>query len=149
MKRINPKTNKVWEIGDINTNGAYFTGYRKNLINQEGYYQLGFESLKSFHRRRVRNILKKRKLSDKKNFNLDLDFLLSIFPKDFICPALKIKMQWGGTRYNSPSLDKINPNKSYTKNNVSWISYKANEIKSNANYKEILKVGRWMKKNGL
>ena len=149
MKRINSKTKKPWAIGDINSNGAIFQGYRRKNITKEGYYELHFESFKSHHRRRVRNILKKRKTHEKKNFNLSLEFLLSIFPKNFVCPALKIKMKWGGNRFNSPSLDKINPNKYYTKNNVVWISYKANAIKNNANYETILKVGNWMKKRGL
>mgnify|MGYP006872253148 CR=1 FL=1 len=58
-------------------------------------------------------------------------------------------MFWDGQHYNSPSLDRLNPKKYYTKDNVCWISYKANTIKTEANYSEIIMVGKWMKKMGI
>ena len=100
------------------------------------------------HTRRVRTALRRRRKSYPKNFKLNLDYLLKIFPQNFICPALKIKMSWGGDRNASPSLDRTNNNKGYTKDNVIWISNRANTIKSEASYDQIIKVGKWLRNKG-
>ena len=76
-------------------------------------------------------------------FNLELEDI--IIPK--ICPVLGIPL-FRGDRVisdNTPSLDKIIPSKGYTKGNIVVISYKANRIKSDATYEEILLVGNWLK----
>lgn len=64
------------------------------------------------------------------------------------CPALGIKLFIGerGSRENSPSLDRIDPKLGYVKGNVIVISWRANRIKSNASYDEILKIGSWLEK---
>lgn len=59
-----------------------------------------------------------------------------------ICPILGIKIesnQTGRSGFfnNSPSLDRINPNKGYTKDNIRVISNRANLLKSNANINEL------------
>jgi hypothetical protein len=47
-------------------------------------------------------------------FDLDPDFLASIYPKDNLCPVLDTPLVWGskGGRDCSPSLDRIVPSKS-------------------------------------
>ena len=67
-----------------------------------------------------------------------------------LCPVLGIKMQIGiGTNSrsdNSPSLDKIIPNRGYVKDNIQVISYRANRFKSNASLEELKKVVEYMQK---
>ena len=46
---------------------------------------------------------------------------------------------------NSPSLDRLDNNKGYTKENISVISYKANRIKNDASFEEIEKLYLWLK----
>lgn len=72
-----------------------------------------------------------------------LDF--DITPDDIVipeyCPLLGVGLTQGdecGIRDFSPSLDRINPHKGYTKDNVWVISYRANTIKSSAHPKEIM-----------
>ena len=63
------------------------------------------------------------------------------------CPILDIKIKTNNRdlpKYNSPSLDRINNNRGYTKNNVQVISYKANTMKGDANPKELLKFAYWV-----
>ena len=57
-------------------------------------------------------------------------------------------MIWGGDKRNrnSPSLDKIIPEKGYMIGNVAIISERANAIKQDATYKEIINVGKWLQK---
>ena len=72
--------------------------------------------------------------------------MISIFPKDMICPVLGIKMTWVGERDTTPSIDKIFPNKGYVEGNVIWVSTRANRIKQDATPEEMMKVAKWLKK---
>jgi len=56
-----------------------------------------------------------------------------------VCPLLGINLfvRKGFLTPNSPTLDRINMNKGYTKRNSWVISHRANTIKSNASFKEI------------
>lgn len=63
------------------------------------------------------------------------------------CPILGIELVIGGKgrlRENSPSIDRIDNNKGYTKNNVQVISYRANRLKSNATAQELLTIGNYL-----
>ena len=51
----------------------------------------------------------------------------------------------GGLNEFSPSLDRINNKKGYVKNNVQWISAKANTIKRNATIKELYALADYLK----
>lgn len=55
------------------------------------------------------------------------------------CPILEIKLNWeGGPRdKNTPSLDKIIPEKGYVKGNIRIVSNLANMMKSEANFEEL------------
>jgi len=80
-------------------------------------------------------------------FNLELEDL--VIP--VVCPALGIplmKAVGGHQSDNSPSVDRFEPLKGYTKGNISVISSKANRIKSNATAEELRKVADWMVNRG-
>src|SRR6202050_554251 len=60
------------------------------------------------------------------------------------CPVLDIELRvpeyqprQHGANDNSPSLDRINPKRGYVKGNVRWISYRANQLKSNGTLEEM------------
>ena len=68
-----------------------------------------------------------------------------------VCPVLGIPIgirSTGkqGSEDDSASLDRFDNNKGYVKDNVFVISWKANRIKSNGTYEEIMKVAEWMRK---
>lgn len=67
------------------------------------------------------------------------------------CPVLGIKLtpKGKGTHSDStPTLDKVDPNKGYTKGNVNIISWKANRIKSNCSDPEVFEaIAAYIKKN--
>ena len=67
-------------------------------------------------------------------FDLTLDNLPDI-PTE--CPALGIKLERRSNRENAPALDCIYPDKGYVKDNVWWISYRANRIKNDATLEEL------------
>lgn len=56
-----------------------------------------------------------------------------------ICPALKIPLARGNRSVhdNSPTIDRIDPTKGYTKDNIVVISYAANRAKGNLTIKNL------------
>ena len=110
-------------------------GYLSSGSKRKG--KLVFTSPQAFQRNKINMVLNNiRKSCKEKDLPLDVDqdYLLSIFPKDFICPVSKIEMKWGKEtgRDCSPSIDRIFPEKGYIKGNLVWVSCLVNRIKSNA-----------------
>ena len=64
------------------------------------------------------------------------------------CPVLGIELEKGKGRLHdaSPTLDRLVPEKGYTKDNVVVVSYKANRMKSNATLSELKRLVAWMEK---
>lgn len=84
--------------------------------------------------------------SVKKNipFSIKVDDI--VIPK--ICPVLGIPIRNGDGKPipNSPSLDRIIPEKGYVKDNIIVVSQKANTIKNNATIEELKKVVEFYEK---
>ena len=80
-------------------------------------------------------------------FDLELDDL--VFPE--FCPVLGIplKARAGKFNDNSPSLDRIVPEKGYVKGNVVIMSYRANRIKCHASLEDLRAIVRFMEQHCL
>lgn len=82
--------------------------------------------------------------------NKGLEFSLS--PEDIVvpefCPILGIPLekQRGAMTANSPSVDRIDNSKGYTKDNISVISSKANKCKQDLTIEQVEKLLKYMKK---
>ena len=64
------------------------------------------------------------------------------------CPILNIKLEYGsGDKSTSPSLDRIDVTKGYVVGNIWFISNKANTMKSNASFKELIRFAKFIIKN--
>lgn len=61
------------------------------------------------------------------------------------CPVFKVPLTTGKqtTHKWSPSADRIDPNKGYTRDNIQVISQFANVMKQNATLKELRQFGQW------
>lgn len=61
------------------------------------------------------------------------------------CPVLGIKLETGDRRkkYNSPSIDRIDNTKGYTKNNIIVVSNRANILKKDATLDELIMIGKF------
>ena len=154
MKRNNPKTGRPFKRGDKREDGFVFKNYYLGKIKQDGFFKEKWYSPESYFRICVYNKYRdstrsrNRQLGfNKLDNDLGTDYLISIFPKDKKCPVFGFKMEFDGDHDNSPSLDRIDPSKGYTKNNVLWISYLANRMKSNLSLKELIKIRDWAKDN--
>jgi hypothetical protein len=149
-KRLNPNTQREWVYGDIDERGMYFIEYKK-YPDKEGHPYMSFANENSYIKKtitqRKNTIVRK---CNKQNIPYDkkclsTDYLVSIFPKDWLCPVFGVKMLWGKNNdFDSPSLDRFIPCKGYIKNNVSWISERANRVKTDATLQEVLNVAKWM-----
>ena len=82
-----------------------------------------------------------------KERNLPFDIEESDIIVDEFCPVLGIKMNVniGLRRDDSPTLDKITPSLGYVKGNIKVISFRANRIKSDANLQELEKITKYVK----
>lgn len=60
------------------------------------------------------------------------------------CPIFGIRLERSKVRSNpnSPTLDRIDNSKGYTKSNVRIISYRANSLKSNSTDEELVALGK-------
>lgn len=78
-------------------------------------------------------------------FNLRLEDI--VIPAH--CPLLGIPLEKSDRTYwhpASPSLDRIDPNRGYTKDNVQIVSWRANKIKSDATLEELESIVASMRK---
>jgi hypothetical protein len=69
-------------------------------------------------------------------------------PYPLTCPVLGLTINWmstGVSGNDSPSIDRMVPEKGYVRGNVRIISNKANRLKSNASLDELDAIVRYMK----
>ena len=75
-------------------------------------------------------------------FNLTLSDIM--LPK--ICPVLGVKFEPEKGRLHALSVDRIEPNKGYTKGNIQFMSGLANSMKSCATPEQLVKFAKWVLK---
>jgi len=118
------------------------------------YYKNNFEAVKEQQKQyRLNNPEKQmlrhaRERSKQKNLPFNIEEIDIIIPT--ICPVLGIPLKSGLGKGiiqpNSPSLDRIIPEKGYVRGNIVVMSNKANTMKSNATLEEMIKLGEFAKK---
>lgn len=144
---------QLWKFGDFN-DGMYFATYSANQLTK-GQQSGVWLRPDAWHKRNVRSTSQRTKDRAKKqniNWKLSTEYLLSIFPADNKCPVLGIELVWAGERENSPSLDRLIPERGYIEGNVYWISWRANLIKSVGTAEEHRLIADWIEdqiKDGL
>lgn len=78
--------------------------------------------------------------------NLEFDLSIEDIQIPEYCPVLKIKIEMYASSQSrtSPSIDRIDTTKGYTKDNIQVISWLANTMKSNANFEELISFADWV-----
>lgn len=147
QKRQNSKTGENFKEGDRNSEGKIFFTYVGQEKTKGGYTGEYWGTEPQFLKRKIsgsRSFAKIR--AEKKNVKFDItaEYLLGIFPQDYICPALNVVMSWGGDMKTSPSLDRILPDFGYIEGNVAWISGQANTRKLTRTPDALRKMADWM-----
>ena len=120
------------------SDGLYSRCYKCNARIKAAYYRENPE----------KNLLSACKTRAKKRglpFNLEVKDI--IIPEK--CPMLGIKLESGrgrtGVFDSSPTIDRIIPEKGYTKGNIQVISGRANTIKNNATADELMAIAKYCK----
>lgn len=93
------------------------------------------------------NASKQRAILKNIEHTLTLDQIKSIYPINGRCPVFGTILEFGdsGFRDNSPSIDKIDPKKGYTLDNVQILSWRANRLKVDASIQELELLLAFMK----
>ena len=83
-----------------------------------------------------------------KKINCDFNLEVSDIIIPDRCPVLDIELVINKKKpkYNSISVDRIEPKLGYTKGNIQIMSYQANAMKQNATPEELLKFAEWVQK---
>ena len=132
-RRINPQTGEQFKRGD-KQNGMKFWKYG-GYLDKDGYVKETWCNEDRFITLTINERCRRTRHKCKRlgiKFDLDSDYLNEIYPQDSMCPLMKVKMEFSHLSSTpiTPTIDRINPKKGYTKGNVAWISMKANVWKS-------------------
>jgi hypothetical protein len=147
VKRLNPKTGKVFKHGNVREDGFIFVGYNINKI-KDNYFREFWKDPINYQLYLAFKGAKERAKRKNIPFNLEKAYLKSIMTS--LCPVFKIPLTWGvygeGNRniYNSPSLDRVVPELGYIKGNVVFLSGLANMIKQDVTETELYAVADWL-----
>ncbi len=101
----------------------------------------------SYRLQMLLNASKQRANNKDRQHTLTLQDLKDLWPLDNKCPVFGFEFEWNsaGFRETSPSIDRIDSTKGYTRCNVQIISWKANRIKAHATAEELEIVSKYMK----
>lgn len=116
------------------------TENKKRIAKEDPVYSL---FVRAKERAKKRNIL----------FDIDKEYLKSIYPKNNRCPILDIDFQLGflneikKNKDYAPSLDRIIPDKGYVKGNLVIVSFIANRVKNNVSVETLEKIVNFYKNN--
>lgn len=85
------------------------------------------------------NVSKQRANLKNREHTLTLTDIKELYPADGKCPVFGLTLEFNsaGFRETSPSLDRIDSSKGYTRDNVQVISWKANRLKAYATVEEL------------
>lgn len=139
------------QIGNVEN---FLVDSRRNAGNvcedcaREGHNAL-VRRLRTKHRKR--NIIARiRHRAQINNIPFNLEENDIIIPE--FCPVLGIPLFFndgtGHPEANTPSIDRLIPEKGYIKENVAVISQRANQIKNSGSADEHEKIAKWMRDNG-
>lgn len=112
-----------------------YASKRKNRVkNKENYFK------------NVLHNIKMRSIKKNYEFNLDLEWLITNCPK--VCPVFETSLIIGSKNpYEIISVDRIDNNKGYTKDNCRIISWKANKVRMDSTLEDLKKLVRYLENN--
>ena len=102
------------------------------------------------HEYRIKMLLsasKARARNKGREHSITIEDIYELWPPDNKCPVFGIELEWNSTgfRDTSPSIDRIDSLKGYTKENIQIISWKANRLKSSATIEDLELLLSYMK----
>lgn len=116
--------------------------YSKEIRDYSREYQREKRKNFDFRLKMLLNASKQRAVLKNREHSITIEDIKKIYPVDGKCPVFGIELKFNsaGFRDDSPSIDRIDSSKGYTKDNIQIISWKANRIKSYATVEELQTV---------
>lgn len=134
-EKLNEISRNYWEEHKHTLKEKYSDYYNKNkhLIQEKIS-----KRRKQYPNKSIYNQAKSRAKLKGIEFSIEIEDI--IIPK--FCPILNIPLIMTSkiASYNSPSIDRINNEKGYIKNNIIIVSNRANKLKNNASIEELEKI---------
>ncbi len=134
---------KLWRLNNPEKMKAYSQKYY--IKNKDKFKEKLYKWREDNHEKAILGRAKQR--AKQKEFEFNLEAVDIVIPLK--CPILDIEIirnKKGSPKENSPSLDRIDNIKGYTKGNIMVISNKANTMKNNATPEELIKFAKWILK---
>jgi hypothetical protein len=93
------------------------------------------------------NASKQRARLNDREHDINVEDIKAIYPADGCCPIFGLKLEFNGAgfRDSSPSIDRIDSTKGYTRDNIQVISWKANRIKGAASLQDLEMLVAYLK----
>jgi transcription elongation factor Elf1 len=93
------------------------------------------------------NASKQRARLNDREHDINVDDIKAIYPADNCCPIFGLKLEFNGAgfRDSSPSIDRVDSTKGYTRDNIQIISWKANRIKGAASLQDLEMLVAYLK----
>lgn len=85
-------------------------------------------------------------------FTITVEDVRAVWPEDGRCPVLGIELKRGVDKRaidSSPTLDRLNNDWGYERNNLVVMSMRANRTKGACTARELETIAAWMRRNGL
>ena len=125
--------------------------YKKKNWEREKEYQRNYnaQNYKGTFEKKIKKLIHLARDRSKKS-GLKFDITENDLVKVDRCPLLGVAFDFSASgmfKYNSPTIDRINPNLGYVRGNVWVISHRANRIKNNATLKEFGNIYKNWKKH--
>jgi hypothetical protein len=77
-------------------------------------------------------------------FDLKVEDIVKLLHETKVCPVFGFPLVYGGSRWNSPSIDRVDNTKGYSLDNVVVMSMKANMCKNSLSVEELKMFAVWV-----
>jgi len=124
-----------------------FTKHSKNKDGLQGSCrECNNKSSKEWNANNKDSLILKRLKERSIQKGLDFDLTVADIDVTLKCPVFGFDLRRNHKvpLFNSPSVDRIDPTKGYTKDNIQIISQLANAMKQNASPEQLLKFAEWI-----
>lgn len=110
-------------------------------------YQRGRRQDFEYRLKMLLNASKQRARDKDRLHDITVDDIKALYPVDGCCPIFGLKLEFNGAgfRDSSPSIDRIDSTKGYTRDNIQIISWKANRIKGAASLQDLEMLVAYLK----
>lgn len=112
---------------------------KEQMREQSKKYQAKRRKNFEYRLQMLLNASKQRATTKNREHSITLEDIKELYPADGKCPVFGFTLEFnsGGFRDTSPSIDRIDSSKGYTRDNIQIISWKANRLKAYATVEDL------------